>query len=205
MTIDLIRPTTDLFDSWAAAVAEFGDVHVDGSGLRSPVSPDRETLDALIEKALLHADTSAELPEGLVHEDLLWIVDEGEVIGFLSFRHELNAWLREAGGHIGYSVRASRRRQGHASAALALGLDRARAMGLDRVLLRVRRRQHRIRAHDREGGRRAAGRERPVRARAGDAAAILDRPAARRVNGCPLGWMIGGCPVASSDPEEHPS
>ncbi|WP_350350270.1 GNAT family N-acetyltransferase [Microbacterium sp. A8/3-1] len=135
MTIDLIRPTTDLFDSWAAAVAEFGDVHVDGSGLRSPVSPDRETLDALIEKALLHADTSAELPEGLVHEDLLWIVDEGEVIGFLSFRHGLNAWLREAGGHIGYAVRASRRRQGHASSALALGLDRARAMGLDRVLL----------------------------------------------------------------------
>ncbi|WP_407361388.1 GNAT family N-acetyltransferase [Microbacterium sp. LBN7] len=135
MTIDLIRPTTDLFDSWAEAVSEFGDGHVDGSGLSAPVTPDRETLEALIEKATLHADTSAELPDGLVHNDLYWMVDEGEVIGFLSFRHELNDWLREAGGHIGYAVRASRRRQGHASAALALGLDRARALGLERVLL----------------------------------------------------------------------
>ena len=135
MTIDLIRPTTDLFDSWAEAVAEFGDGHVDGSGLSAPVTPDRETLEALIEKATLHADTSAELPDGLVHNDLYWMVDEGEVIGFLSFRHELNDWLREAGGHIGYAVRASRRRQGHASAALALGLDRARALGLERVFL----------------------------------------------------------------------
>jgi predicted acetyltransferase len=70
-----------------------------------------------------------------VHNDLYWIVDEDEVIGFLSFRHELNEWLREAGGHIGYAVRETRRRQGYASAALALGLDRAREIGLDRVLL----------------------------------------------------------------------
>jgi predicted acetyltransferase len=135
MTIDLIRPTSDHFDSCAEAVAEFGDAHIDGSGLRAPVVPDRETLDALVEKAKLHADTSAELPDGLVHEDLYWIMDDGEVIGFLSFRHRLNDWLSEAGGHIGYAVRASRRRQGYASAALALALDRARKIGLDRVFV----------------------------------------------------------------------
>lgn len=135
MTVQLVRPTFDLFDSWAEAVAEFGDAHIDGSGLSAPVTPDRETLDALIEKAVLHADTSAELPDGLVHNDLYWIVDEREVIGFLSFRHTLNDWLREVGGHIGYAVRASRRRRGHASAALSLGLERAREIGLRRVLV----------------------------------------------------------------------
>ncbi|GAT74405.1 GNAT family N-acetyltransferase [Microbacterium hydrocarbonoxydans] len=135
MTIALIRPTTDLFDSWAEAVAEFGGVHIDGSGMQAPVTPDRSTLDALIEKAELLADTSAALPEGSVHNDLYWIVDDGELLGFLSFRHELNEWLREAGGHIGYAVRPSRRRQGHASAALRLALARAREIGLDRVLV----------------------------------------------------------------------
>lgn len=135
MTIELTRPTTDLFDSWAAAVAEFGDGHVDGSGLQAPVTPDRATLDALIEKSTLLADTTADLHEDAVHNDLYWIVDDGEVVGFLSFRHELNEWLREAGGHIGYSVRESRRRQGYASAALRLGLERAREIGLDRVLV----------------------------------------------------------------------
>ena len=135
MTIELTRPTTDLFDSWAAAVAEFGDGHIDGSGLQAPVTPDRATLDALIERSTLLADTSADLPEGAVHNDLYWVVDDGEVVGFLSFRHELNEWLREAGGHIGYSVRESRRRQGHAWAALRLGLERAREIGLERVLV----------------------------------------------------------------------
>jgi predicted acetyltransferase len=135
MTIELTKPRADLFDSWSEAVAEFGDKHIDGSGLHAPVTPDRATLNALIEKAELLADTTVELPEGSVHNDLYWIVDEDEVIGFLSFRHELNEWLREAGGHIGYAVRETRRRQGYASAALALGLDRAREIGLDRVLL----------------------------------------------------------------------
>lgn len=135
MTTTLLRPTTDLFDSWAAAVAEFDGAHVDGSGLQAPVTPDRATLDALIEKAALLADTSAELDDDHVHNDLYWIVDDREVVGFLSFRHDLNEWLREAGGHIGYSVRASRRRQGYASSALRLGLERAREIGLDRVLV----------------------------------------------------------------------
>lgn len=135
MTVALVRPTSALFDSWAAAVAEFGEAHVDGSGLQAPVTPDRATLDELIEKSELLADTSADLPAEAVHNDLYWLVDDGEVVGFLSFRHELNDWLREVGGHIGYSVRASRRRQGCASAGLALALDRAREIGLDRVLV----------------------------------------------------------------------
>lgn len=135
MTVALVRPTTALFESWAAAVEEFGEGHVDGSGLHAPVTPDRATLDEIITKSELLADTMAELPADAVHNDLYWIVDDGEVVGFVSFRHELNEWLREAGGHIGYSVRASRRRQGYASAGLELALDRAREIGLDRVLV----------------------------------------------------------------------
>lgn len=135
MTIELIRPTTDLFDSWAEAVAEFGDAHIDGSGMTAPVTPDRTTLDALIEKSGTLSDTTAAPPDGMVHNDLYWIVDDGEVIGFVSFRHGLNEWLRNVGGHIGYAVRASRRRQGYATAALVLSLARAREIGLDRVLI----------------------------------------------------------------------
>lgn len=135
MTTALIRPTADLYDSWAAAVNEFDGVHIDGSGLQAPVVPGRVTLDALIRDAAVLSDTTVAPPEDRVHNDLYWIVDDREVVGFLSFRHTLNDWLREAGGHIGYAVRPSRRRQGYASAALALALDRAREIGLERVFI----------------------------------------------------------------------
>ena len=50
----------------------------------------------------------------------------GQVIGFLALRHRLNDFLLQEGGHIGYSVRPSRRRAGHASRALALALPARR-------------------------------------------------------------------------------
>ena len=85
------------------------------------------------------ADPAYDLPEDRVHCDYYWITDgagaDEEVVGFLALRHALTAWLLEEGGHIGYSVRPSRRGQGHASRALGLAVRRAAELGLDRVLL----------------------------------------------------------------------
>ncbi len=135
MAITIAPPAADLFESWAETVAEFGGVHIDGAGLDLGVTPDQAALDAFLEKAELYGRPGAELPDGHVACDYFWILDEGEVVGFIAFRRELNDWLRRVGGHIGYSVRPSRRRRGIVSAALRLVLDRARAEGYDRVML----------------------------------------------------------------------
>ncbi|MGO2683534.1 MAG: GNAT family N-acetyltransferase [Microbacterium sp.] len=135
MTIELTRPTADLFDSWAAAVTEFGGIHIDGSGMTSPTTGDRASFDELVTRAAQLADTSKPAPGGRVHNDLYWITDDDEVVGFVSVRHELNEWLRQFGGHIGYSVRPTRRRQGYAHAGLALALARTRELGLERILI----------------------------------------------------------------------
>lgn len=69
---------------------------------------------------------------------LYWIVDDaepGRVLGSLHLRHELNDFLFEQGGHIGYGVRTSARGRGVAGAALAASLGEARELGLDRVLV----------------------------------------------------------------------
>lgn len=57
------------------------------------------------------------------------------LVGMIDIRHQLNDYLAQFGGHIGYSVRRSLRRQGYASQMLALGLAYARELGLARVLL----------------------------------------------------------------------
>ncbi|NMM34274.1 MAG: GNAT family N-acetyltransferase [Phycicoccus sp.] len=74
-------------------------------------------------------------PEGKVPETMLWWVDGSDLLGRLSIRHELTDALREFGGHIGYVVRPSVRRQGHAKAMLAAALPIARGIGIDPALL----------------------------------------------------------------------
>jgi predicted acetyltransferase len=58
-----------------------------------------------------------------------------DLVGRVSVRHELNAFLRDFGGHIGYGVRPSHRRRGHATEMLRQALVVARAEGVDRVLV----------------------------------------------------------------------
>lgn len=135
MSVTIVPPAAEHFDSWAATVAEFGGVHIDGAGLDLGAEPERETFSAFLEKAELYGRAGAELPEGHVACDYFWILEDGDVVGFIAFRRELNDWLRRVGGHIGYSLRPSRRRRGIVSAALRLVLDRARDEGYDRVML----------------------------------------------------------------------
>lgn len=74
-------------------------------------------------------------PEGFVAMTTLWWVDGDDYLGRLSIRHELTDFLREFGGHIGYVVRPSARRQGHASAMLTAALPIAHTLHIDPALL----------------------------------------------------------------------
>lgn len=65
----------------------------------------------------------------------LWLVDGERFLGMASLRPELNDHLMKRGGNIGYAVRASERRKGYGDLILKLTLPRARALGMDRVLI----------------------------------------------------------------------
>lgn len=136
--ITLVPPDLRFHESWAAAVREFGDAALmHGSGLWTFDVSDlnREALAPEIERLLAEADPATELPEGWVTCTYLWMVDGDEFVGYVAIRHELNDYLLEEGGHIGYAVRPSRRREGHATRALALALEESRRLGIERVLV----------------------------------------------------------------------
>lgn len=136
---ELVLPDVRYHASWAKAVREFEaeGVMLHGSGMWDLDTGDlsEEVLAREVERLLAQADPVTELPPDRVPCTYLWIVDGSEFVGFLAIRHELNDFLLEEGGHIGFSVRPSRRREGHATRALRLALHEARALGLDRVLV----------------------------------------------------------------------
>ncbi|HOF88327.1 MAG TPA: GNAT family N-acetyltransferase [Armatimonadota bacterium] len=70
-----------------------------------------------------------------VPQHVYWAVCGGQVVGVLKLRHRLTPNLEHYGGHIGYAVRPSARGRGVATRMLGLALQKARALGLRRVLL----------------------------------------------------------------------
>jgi predicted acetyltransferase len=67
-----------------------------------------------------------ELDPRFVASTMLYGFSDGEIIGRVSIRHELNEYLSTVGGHIGYSVAPRFRRNGYATILLDKGLEYCR-------------------------------------------------------------------------------
>lgn len=133
--LELIYPDKKYRKSYAAALRE---------GLN--IQPAREEDILLAEKDLdaymtkrHDLNTPVTLPNGQkcprVPQTDLWLVDGQKFLGCLSIRHELNDYLMERGGHIGYAVRASERRKGYGKLMLKMALPYAKLLGLEKILI----------------------------------------------------------------------
>lgn len=138
---ELVRPGVSQRVSFLAAMAEFveegrggDDTMIGGDIVQYGSRWDTET-----GFAEYVADTLAERDRprfpGWVPQTTFWWVKGTDFVGRISIRHELNEQLREVGGHVGYDVRRTRRREGHATAMLRAVLPHAHALGIDPALL----------------------------------------------------------------------
>jgi predicted acetyltransferase len=89
---------------------------------------------------LAHLKTNSDpttLPPGWVVSSTFFGVREsdGRIIGMIDIRHELNDYLHDYGGNIGYGVRPTERRKGYATQMLSLALDFCRSLGLTKVMI----------------------------------------------------------------------
>jgi predicted acetyltransferase len=141
----LVPPTTAVHASFLEAVTEFvaegrggpDDLSMFGRESRAyssdwdtPAGFERYVTDLL---AAVLEDTPR--PDGFVPSTTLWWVEGDSYLGRLAIRHRLTPSLLESGGHIGYDVRPSARRRGHATAMLRAGLPIAKTLGIYPALI----------------------------------------------------------------------
>ena len=61
---------------------------------------------------------------------------DNKIIGMIDVRHNLgNEFLMQYGGHIGYAVCPSERKKGYATEMLRMGLEYAKSLNIDKVML----------------------------------------------------------------------
>jgi predicted acetyltransferase len=127
-TLSLIEPTI----IWQAAFLEMAAEFVAANDLRYQAAI---TDFAGYLKYLQQFAQGTDLPPRIVRETTYWGLDGATIVGCIRLRHQLTPALEQIGGHIGYEVRPSRRRQGYGTQLLALTLERARQHQLTRVLI----------------------------------------------------------------------
>ena len=87
-------------------------------------------------KRMRERETDKVREKGLVPATLYFFVDEkNKICGALDIRHELNEYLEKFGGHIGYGIAPSERKKGYGKIQLKLGLEKAKKIGLKKVLI----------------------------------------------------------------------
>ncbi len=141
----LITPDVRVRSSFAAAMAEF---RAEGRGVPGDASMlGREFRDhgdswelpegfaTYVAAVRGQSEPGPHLPDGWVPCTTLWYVEGDAYLGRLAIRHALTPWLLAYGGHIGYDVRPSARRRGHATAMLREALPVAARLGVDSALI----------------------------------------------------------------------
>lgn len=134
----IIAPTAALRASWLAARDEFAGMTMPGSGTweRDGVDlSDPKQFAEWVDHLRRQEDPETPMPEGKVPATYRWLVEDGRYVGCYSLRHRLNEHLLREGGNLGYSVRPTARRRGHASRMTQDALARAAHLRLDRILV----------------------------------------------------------------------
>jgi len=124
----LVPPTMELRSAFLEMADEF---HLAGEDRYDSA---RDDFTAYLER-VEQFSTGRDLSPDRVQSDEYWLISEGRLIGRSGLRHRLTPALENEGGNIGYDIRPSKRRKGYGTLILKLTLEKARDLGLERVLV----------------------------------------------------------------------
>lgn len=128
--IRLIEPNESYLGSYIAAYDEYQEKGVTTYGLT-----DTRSCNLLAKYDNYRHERN--LKPDRVGAHFYWLVDDekGYFIGEITVRHRLTEALLRRGGHIGYGIRCSEWNKGYGTLMLKLALEKAKALGLSKVLI----------------------------------------------------------------------
>lgn len=138
---ELVLPTVSVRESFLEAMEEFVAEGAENSQTaawieyNAPGWQDPEVFATFCEAVRADALEETPRPQAHVPCTTLWWVDGDDYLGRIAIRHRLTDVLLEVGGHIGYDVRPTRRREGHATEMLRQSLPWARDLGIGPALV----------------------------------------------------------------------
>lgn len=128
--VTLVIPGERYMESYTEAYDEYTAAGVSTYGLTDPRACD-------VLKKHENYRLGRNLKPDRVPSDCYWLVDEENAyfIGEIHIRHRLNEKLAIRGGHIGYVIRCGEWNKGYGTCMLSLALEKAKEMGLEKVLI----------------------------------------------------------------------
>ena len=126
--MNLVYPSYKYLQSYQEAFDEYNEHNVDTYKF-----DDINTVDVV--KKWSNYRKGINLKPNRVAQTTYWLVDGDRFIGEIGIRHELNEFLLQYGGHIGYGIRYSCWGKGYGTKMLSLALKKAKRMGLEKVLI----------------------------------------------------------------------
>ncbi|MCF7844919.1 MAG: GNAT family N-acetyltransferase [Kiritimatiellales bacterium] len=135
--MELVDPDLQYKESFMSSLEEkdlpgaegFGMIGENFKNLGSP-----KTLEEYIQIRKDHSQ-GKNLRKDWVSASTFWLINEKCFIGEVTIRHELTEHLRNVGGHIGYWIRPSERQKGYGKIILKLALEKAKELGINKVLV----------------------------------------------------------------------
>ena len=79
-----------------------------------------------------------DLPEGYVGQTCFWFIVDGIIVGLGKIRHQITPQSRIEGGNIGFAIDPGQRGKGFANRFAALLLNKAQEMGIEEILLTIK-------------------------------------------------------------------
>lgn len=130
---ELIKPTIELKEQYLEFYREWKD---SGENMVPwVISKDPSDFTAML-NFIENNSKGENLPDGWVPDSTYWLIDpDKKIVGAVNIRHSLTEELLNTGGHIGYGIRPTARRKGYAAQILTQSLEKAKELGIERVLV----------------------------------------------------------------------